>query len=123
MKNFEKKIIKNFRDSIAISNLKEELIMKKVVKKQIVLIAMISIVFLTGGFATVNAATGGALAENIKGLIFKDAQSKIENTTKIKEDTFEVEDYEQDENGNITSSTYTFEGENGYTYKIYDVKD
>lgn len=95
--------------------------MKKIMKKQIMVIAMISIVFLTGSFATVNAATGGTLLNNIKEFLFKDAQSKIE--TPIVEDTFKVEGYETDEEGNVTSSTYTFEDEDGYTYKIFDVKE
>lgn len=121
MKKSNERILKNFRDSIAISNLKEELVMKKAIKKQILMLSMVSIVFLSGSFVTVNAATGGALVNNIKSMLFNDAQSKVE--TKIKEDTFEVEEYNTDESGELKSSTYTFEDKNGNTYKIYDIKE
>ena len=121
MIDYDKKIVKQFKDTIAISKFKEELIMKKIMKKQVMVIAVIGIIFLTGSFATVNAATDGTLVNNIKEFLFKEAQSKIE--AEIKEDTFEIEGYETDEEENVTSSVYTFEDEDGYTYKILDVKE
>lgn len=121
MKELNEKILKNFRDNIAISNLKEEFIMKRAMKKQVITLSIIGIVFLSGGFLTVNASTGGELINNIKEVLFGKANESID--VEIKEDTFNVENYETDENGNITNSTYTFEDENGYMYKIEDIKE
>ena len=114
--NLNERIVKNFRNNIAISNLKEEFEMKRIIKKQILMFSMIAVVFVSGSFLTVNAATGGELINNIKEAIM----GKVEENTGIdvKEDSFEVEDYETDESGNVTFSTYTFEDESGLYYKV-----
>lgn len=119
MKDLNEKILKSFRDNIAISNLKEEVSMKKTIKKQVIALSMVGIVFLSGGFLTVNAATGGELINNIKKALLGKASQNID----VKEDSFEVENYEVDEDGNVTNATYTFEDEDGYTYKIQDIKE
>ena len=104
--DLDERIIKNFRDHIAISNLREECEMKRIVKKQILMFSMIAVVFISGSFMTVNAATGGKLVNNIKEVLFNKV---IENTDiDVKEDSFEVENYETDEGGDVTSATYTF---------------
>lgn len=66
---------------------------------------MVGIVFLSGWFLTVNAATGGELINNIKEALLGKASQNID----VKEDSFEVENYEVDEDG--------------YTYEIQDIKE
>lgn len=63
------KIINNVRKKIAISNLEKEDNMKTYKRKQIVSIFAVIVLFVTGSFATVNAATDGELVENVKNFI------------------------------------------------------
>lgn len=112
----DEKIIRKFRNNIAISNLKEECEMKRIVKKQILMFSIIAVVFLSSSFITVNAATGGNLVNNIKQVLFN---KTTENTdVDVKEESFEVKNYETDEDGNVTCATYTFEDKSGYYYKV-----
>lgn len=114
--NLDERILKNFRENMAISNLKEEFKMKRIMKKQIWMFSIVAVVFVSGSFLTVNAATGGEVINHIKEALM----GKVEEKTGIdvKEDSFTVEDYETDEDGNVTSSTYTFEDESGFYYKV-----
>ena len=69
MSELSERILKKFRDNITISNLKEECIMKKNIRKQVLLGTMLGTLILSGSFITVNAATNGQLVENIKDTI------------------------------------------------------
>lgn len=63
---FNKKIIENVKNRIVVSNLESEEHMKISKKKQIISIAAMAIVMVTGSFFTVNAATDGELVKKIK---------------------------------------------------------
>lgn len=63
---FNKKIIKNVKNRIVVSNLESEEHMKISKKKQIISIAAMAIIMVTGSFFTVNAATNGELVKKIK---------------------------------------------------------
>lgn len=122
MNDLDKRIQKRFKDSIAISNLKEEFVMKKAIKKQVITLSMLGIVFLSGGFLTVNAATGGELANSIKEKIMDSI--KIEGV-EVTEENMEIEEYETNENGEVTSVTFIIDDEDisGNSYKIKDIKE
>lgn len=64
-------VLKRVRNKIVVSNLESEEKMKINRKKQILSLAAVIILFLSGGFITVNAATDGQLANNIKDKIIK----------------------------------------------------
>ena len=63
---FNKKIIENVKNRIVVSNLESEDHMKISKKKQIISIAAMAIIMVTGSFFTVNAATNGELVKKIK---------------------------------------------------------
>ncbi len=63
------KIIGNVRNKIVISNLEKEKNMKICKRKQIVSILSVVILFVSGSFVTVNAATDGKLAKSVKNFI------------------------------------------------------
>lgn len=63
---FNKKIIENVKNRIVVSNLESEEHMKISKKKQIISIAAMAIIMVTGSFFTVNAATDGELVKKIK---------------------------------------------------------
>lgn len=63
------KIIGNVRNKIVISNLEKEKNMKISKRKQIVSIFSAVVLLVSGSFVTVNAATDGKLAENVKNFI------------------------------------------------------
>lgn len=69
MSELSKKVLKEFKDNITISNLKEECIMKRNIRKHVLLGTMLVTLILSGSFITVNAATNGQLVENIKDTI------------------------------------------------------
>ena len=69
MSELRERILKGFKDNITISNLKEECIMKRNTRKQVLLGIMITTLILSGSFITVNASTNGQLGENIKDTI------------------------------------------------------
>ena len=69
MSELRERILKGFKDNIIISNLKEECIMKRNNRKQVLLGTMITTLILSGSFITVNASTNGQLVENIKDTI------------------------------------------------------
>lgn len=64
-------VLKRVRNKIVVSNLESEEKMKINKKKQILSLAAVIILFLSGGFITVNAATDGQLVNNIKDKIIK----------------------------------------------------
>lgn len=61
-----KKVLKNVRNKIVVSNLESEEKMKINAKKQILSICAITLIMASGGFFTVNAATNGKLVQDIK---------------------------------------------------------
>jgi len=61
-----RKVLKNVRNKIVVSNLESEEKMKINAKKQILSICAITLIMASGGFFTVNAATNGKLVQNIK---------------------------------------------------------
>lgn len=70
-KDLNSAVLKRVRNKIVVSNLESEEKMKINKKKQILSLAAVIILFLSGGFITVNAATDGQLANNIKDKIIK----------------------------------------------------
>lgn len=62
-------VLMRVRNKIVVSNLEREEEMKINKKKQILSLAAVVILFLSGGFVTVNAATDGQLVNNIKDTI------------------------------------------------------
>ena len=61
-----KKIIEDVKRRIVVSNLESEENMKMNKRKQIISIAAVVLVMITGSFFTVNAATDGELVKKIK---------------------------------------------------------
>ena len=61
-----KKIFENVRNRIVISNLESEENMKLNKRKQVLSVAAVMVIMLTGSFFTVNAATDGELSNKIK---------------------------------------------------------
>ena len=78
-KELNERIIKNVRNRIVVSNLESEERMKISKKKQIISIAAVCLILLTGSFATVNAATDGKLVENVKDTIKTEAVAEPVN--------------------------------------------
>lgn len=74
------KILKNVRNKIVVSNLEREECMKLNKRKQIISVLTASLIILSGGFLTVNAATDGKLVEEIKHVI----TIKLDNDGKYK---------------------------------------
>lgn len=70
-KDLNSAVLKRVRNKIVVSNLESEEKMKINKKKQILSLAAVIVLFLSGGFITVNAATDGQLANNIKDKIIK----------------------------------------------------
>ncbi len=91
------KIINNVRNRIVVSNLESEEKMKISKKKQVISIAMICLILLTGSFVTVNAATDGKLVKDVKDTI-KTVTVRIVKNGEITE--MKAEPIEYDENGN-----------------------
>lgn len=107
MRNLDEKILKNFKESIAMSNFEEEFFMKKVLKKQIATISVLAVVLFSGGFLTVNAATDGKIVEDIKTTIYNMLKDN-EDIRVDDSDSIKIQDVKTDENGNVESVTYTF---------------
>lgn len=99
-KDLNNKVLRNVRNKIVISNLEREENMRLNVKKQVLSLCAASIIVLTGGFITVNAATEGKLVDGIKEII------KVNN---IKEDGSSEE---------LEETTYT--ESNGETWVKYE---
>lgn len=99
-----KRIIENVRNRVVISNLESEENMKINKRKQILSIAIVMCVMLTGSF-TVNAATNGELAEKVKDtvrVIFTDKdgkQEEVKGITYTDSNNHIIEKYELEKNG------------------------
>ena len=109
--SLNKKIIEQVKNRIVIYNLESEENMKINKKKQILSIAAVAVIMLTGGFFTVNAATNGELAENIKDtikVVFVNddgTENEVEGTTYKDSNNHTIETYETNDNG----KTHTLE--------------
>ncbi|MCI8309892.1 MAG: hypothetical protein HFJ45_06955 [Clostridia bacterium] len=77
------KILRNVRNKIVVSNLEREESMKITKMKKIVSVCAVSMLVLSGGFFTVNAATDGKLVENIKDVIVVKVDESKYNVTKM----------------------------------------
>lgn len=114
------RIIKNVRNRIVVSNLESEEKMRIERKKQVISLTMVVVLFLTGGFMTVNATTDGQLTENIKNTIkvifVKDStEQEIEGKsyTDSKGDTWiKYEKNTEDSETKTDINKSTLEGEN-----------
>lgn len=110
-KELNKRIIENVRNMVVISNLESEENMKLNKRKQILSLVSVMIIMLAGGFATVNAATDGELAEKVKDtiqVIFteKDGkQEEVRGTTYTDSNNRTIEKYQIEKNG----AEYTLE--------------
>lgn len=99
MDNLNQKILRNFQENIAISNLEEEWKVKKRMKKQAILLSVMGFVCLFGGFLTVDAATGGEMTEKVKDtirvvLIREDGKEEVlKGNSQTKENGQKVEVY------------------------------
>ena len=69
MSELSERVLKEFKDNITISKLKEECIMQRKTRKQVLFGTILCTLMLSGSFITVNAATNGQLVENIKDTI------------------------------------------------------
>ena len=108
MNNIEDRILKEFKDNIAISNLRKEYIMKKSIAKKVTSLSLIGILCVFGSFFTVNAATGGELVNNIKEIVY--TTFTIEKVGNLKVDkVFDGVDYKTITSGDVKTGTYTFE--------------
>ncbi len=89
-----KKIFENVRNRIVVSNLESEENMKLNKRKQVLSVAVIMVVMLTGSFFTVNAATDGKVVEEIKKAItIKYDESKYKVVTENQIENIDGEEY------------------------------
>lgn len=105
MQELDKKILKNFRENIAISNFEEDLKVKKTMKKQVIMLSLMGFICLFGGFLTVDAATGGELTQKVKDtitvvLVREDGKEEVlEGTSKTDENGHTIQSYHVNSNG------------------------
>lgn len=67
--DLERKIINNVRNKIVVSNLEKEASMKMSKRRTIISLTALFLILVSGSFLTVNAATDGQLAQDVKDLI------------------------------------------------------
>ena len=65
----ERRVINNVRNKIVVSNLEKEADMRISKRKAIISVTALILIFMSGSFLTVNAATDGQLAKDVKDLI------------------------------------------------------
>lgn len=107
MSELDEKMVKRFKTKVAISNLKEEYIMKKSLARKVTTFTLMGALLVFGSFFTVNAATGGELVENIKTAV---------SVMILKEDgTFEKVD-------EADLVTYTIDGLSGLSGEVIEGK-
>ena len=126
MSDLENRMIKGFKDNIAISKLREECIMKKQAVKKVITFSLLGVLCVFGSFFTVNAATGGELLDNITTVIYRVydaktgkeiiADSAYTVNVHIDTDSFKTNEsgenatiyyYEQNEDGSFDMKTTT----------------
>lgn len=118
MSDLENRMVRRFQNSVAISQMKEEYRMKKVNAKNIMVVSLVGMLCVLGSFVTVNAATDGKLAENVKHMIYKvysgeDLGVTVEifsNDPNLEVGTYEIDASDiLNENGLIEEGTYQYE--------------
>ncbi len=115
----ERKIINNVRNKIVVSNLEKEANMRMSKRRAIISITALVLILMSGSFLTVNAATDGQLAKDVKDLITFTFDTSKYKQTESKEGV--------DEQGNEYYQ-YTLESLDGQeevqivTYKDVDTK-
>lgn len=67
--DLERRIINNVRNKIVVSNLEKEADMRISKRRAIISVTALILIFMSGSFLTVNAATDGQLAKDVKDLI------------------------------------------------------
>lgn len=102
----ERKIINNVRNKIVVSNLEKEADMKISKRKAIISVTALLLIFMSGSFLTVNAATDGQLAKDVKDLI---------NVTFNQADYKPVEAKEYTDKDGHKRKEYRFESTDGTT--------
>ena len=105
-----KKIINNVRSKVVVSNLEREEKMKINKKKQIISMAAVLMIFLLGGFATVNAATKGQLTQKIKDTITVTLIKEGDGTYQM---LYNDENQEKLDENDMTYVTYNITTETG----------
>ena len=118
MSDLENRMVRKFQNNVAISQMKEEYRMKRANAKNIMVVSMLGILCVLGSFVTVNAATDGKLAENVKHMIYKVYSGEnLGVTVEIfsSDPDLEVKTYDVDasnilnENGLIEEGTYQYD--------------
>ncbi len=118
MSDLENRMVRKFQNNVAISQMKEEYRMKRANAKNIMVVSMVGILCVLGSFVTVNAATDGKLAENVKHMIYKVYSGEnLGVTVEIfsSDPDLEVKTYDVDasnilnENGLIEEGTYQYD--------------
>lgn len=104
-KGLNEKIINNVRNRIVVSNLESEERMKISKKKQIISIAAVCMILLTGSFVTVNAATDGKLVDSVKHTI-KTVKVRIIKNGEVTSAVAEPVSYDSDGNALMTYQLY-----------------
>ncbi len=108
-KELNDRIIKNVKNRIVVSNLESEEKMKLAKKTQVLSLAAVIVLFLSGGFITVNATTDGKLVDDITDKI------KVVFVNNNKEEKELKGKVYTDSDGNECIN-YEYENEN-YTFK------
>ena len=95
-------VLNNVKNKIVVSNLEREVNMKIRKRKEVISLCAVILIFLSGSFITVNAATDGKLAETIK--------EKYEEivVVKVDEDKYKV----------VNEGVQNIDGEDYISYKI-----
>lgn len=110
MNNFEKRILRGVKDNIAISNLEEEYMMKKISAKKVTLMTVVGILCVFGSFMTVNAATGGKLLDNITTVVYRVYNGGLWSDVSVEGEVVKVDTSAiMNESGEITEGTYKME--------------
>ena len=102
----ERRVINNVRNKIVVSNLEKEADMRISKRKAIISVTALILIFMSGSFLTVNAATDGQLAKDVKDLI---------NVTFNQADYKPVESREYTDKDGHKRKFYRFESTEGTT--------
>lgn len=114
MENHElnRKILRNVRNKIVVSNLEREENMKINQRKQVVSVLTATLIVLSGGLLTVNAATDGKLVEDIK--------QKYEEmiVVKLEDDNYQITTETDNDGNEMVVYTLQPDEEDGFRYEI-----
>lgn len=102
----ERKIMNNVRNKIVVSNLEKEADMRISKRRAIISVTALILIFMSGSFLTVNAATDGQLAKDVKDLI---------NVTFNQADYKQIETEEYTTQDGSKRKVYRFQSTDGTT--------